>query len=159
MMSSALTLNQNPFACSTPPNGLEKLEMPEGRNAQRRNVLRQPPADEFGDFQRSHPYAARVSMLTILASACSCCGVHVHGRGRCAPDGANPDGPRDATPQWPAPAANVRSRRSLTISISRANGNSNGIVANSDSASAAAASGGVTVAEETATRVQRPTDV
>jgi len=76
-MSSALTLNQNPFDCSPPPNGLERLEPPKA----------DAPGEEMSFASRrrmssvisSEPIQTRrtSSMLTILASACSCCGVQV----------------------------------------------------------------------------------
>ena len=73
MINSALTLNQKPLGWPSPPNGLERLEKLE------------IPGDEISCGSRrrmssvisSEPIQTRrtSSMLTTLASACSCCGV------------------------------------------------------------------------------------
>src|ERR1019366_5490547 len=81
MISSALTLNQKPLADAlAPPNGLLALEMPglEMPNAVTGEVTSCDRRPRMSSVISSEPIQTwRVSsILMILASACSCCGVH-----------------------------------------------------------------------------------
>src|ERR1035437_4621512 len=83
MINSALTLNQKPLAdalAPPPPNGLLALEMPglEMPNAVTGEVTSCESRRRMSSVISSEPIQTwRVSsILMILASACSCCGVH-----------------------------------------------------------------------------------
>src|ERR1039458_9388483 len=83
MISSALTLNQKPLAdalAPPPPNGLPALEMPglEMPNAVTGEVTSCESRRRMSSVISSEPIQTwRGSGIpVILASACSCCGVH-----------------------------------------------------------------------------------
>ncbi len=126
------------------------------------------PSDEISCVMRrlissvisSEPIQTRrtESMLMILASARSCCGVHWAG---CGTEAEAVTRGRSGKPLRRNSSKACASGRfsqtaALISSSSLAKGNSNGIVANSASVSADTASGGVIVPLEVETRVHLP---
>ena len=117
------------------------------RNAERGNFVREPAADQFGDFERAHPDAAHVVNVDDFGQR-----LFLLRRPGRQTDAAKRARGRSGWPcaaqffDAPGPAEDFRCTAALMISINLANGNSNGMVANSAPASGETASGGVTVA-------------
>jgi len=112
--------------------------------------MREPAADELGDFERPIQTRRTSSMLTTLASARSCCGVQSQPAFLWRV--AIPDGRGGAVLQSPARAGDVRHGRFDDFE-QPGKWEFKRMVANSTSLSVETASGGVTVALETATRI------